>query len=1079
MAQSGYSKILIYGSGTTGNTPSASNMTNSSAGAELAINYADGILFYKNGSGTVTKLATASTAAGNLPGGTAGVIPYQSAAGTTSFTAAGASGQYLISGGTGSPTWATISSTLVSSFSGGSTGLTPATATSGAITLGGTLATSNGGTGLTGFTAANNALYSTSSSVLVAGTLPVAAGGSGVTVSSGANSIVLRDANVNVSANSFLTGFNSTAAGGSTVVLTAASAPYQLITGSGNQTFQLPDATTLSLGTTFSFNNNSSSGSVSINNNSSTLVASVGSGGYINVELLTNSNAAGTWDKHYQAPSNVSWTTSSLTYNGTYTGGGTWNGNAIGVAYGGTGLTSLTAGSLVYGNGTSAMNTLPIGTAGQVLTVNPGGTAPIWSSIGSSVVTTFSGGTTGLTPSTPSTGAITLGGTLATANGGTGLTTFTSGGAVYATSTSALTTGILPIASGGTNSSATPTLGGVAYGTGSAIAVTAVGTTGQVLISNAGSAPSWGSVGIANGGTGASTASAGFNALSPIANTGDLIIGNGSNSATRLGIGLNGYVLTSNGTTASWQAATASGVSSFSAGTTGLTPNSATTGAIVLGGTLAIANGGTGATTASAAFNALSPITSVGDLIIGTGVNTGSRLAIGTNGYVLTSNGTTASWAANTGTFSSVTITGGTINGTSVGATTASTGAFTTLSASSTVSGTGFSTYLASPPAIGGTAANTGTFTTIALGGNTQNQKLGAGDASIIKNRIINGAMVIDQRNAGASVATSAGSTIYTVDRFQATFSQISKYTIQQNAGSVTPPVGFTNYLGVTSSSAYTVGASEQFTIRQYIEGYNIADLAWGTANAKTVTLSFWVYSSLTGTFGGALTGYSNTYSYPFSYSIPVANTWTQISITIAGATSTTWNTTNSGGIALILSLGAGATVSGTAGSWSANTYYSATGATSVVGTNGATFYITGVQLEVGSSATGFEYRQYGQELALCQRYFYNMSFPQSQLSGPYSLLPCGANQNTTNTINFLQLPVSMRTSPSLTWSGPWEDLITGASGTTVTLNGQGQTPQSVFLNFIPSTGAFVTGGVNACRINNSNTWYGWLSAEL
>jgi hypothetical protein len=413
------------------------------------------------------------------------------------------------------------------------------------------------------------------------------------------------------------------------------------------------------------------------------------------------------------------------------------------------------------------MNTLPIGTAGQVLTVNPGGTAPVWSSIGSSAVTTFSGGTTGLTPSTPSTGAITLGGTLATANGGTGLTSFTSGGAVYATSSSALTTGILPIASGGTNSSATPTLGGVAYGTGSAIAVTAAGTTGQVLVSNGGSAPSWGSVGIANGGTGASTASAAFNALSPITTTGDLILGTGTNTAGRLAIGSNGYVLTSNGTTASWQASTggvtqivagtnvtispsggtgvvtinaaglnaaytrtsftaSAGQTTFSvvytvgylevflngvflngsdytatngtsmqlavgctagdivetvayntqtvvntnannivggaagellyqtgANTTGFTGVGTSGQALLSGGTgsptwgtLAITAGGTGATSKSAGFNALSPITSTGDLILGNGSNSATRLGIGSSGYVLTSDGTTASWQA-------------------------------------------------------------------------------------------------------------------------------------------------------------------------------------------------------------------------------------------------------------------------------------------------------------------------------------------------------------------------------------------------------------------------------------------------
>ena len=249
---------------------------------------------------------------------------------------------------------------------------------------------------------------------------------------------------------------------------------------------------------------------------------------------------------------------------------------------------------------------------------------------------------------------------------------------------------------------------------------------------------------------------------------------------------------------------------------------------------------------------------------------------------------------------------------------------------------------------------------------------LGAGNSSIMKNRIINGAMVIDQRNAGASV--TPGDSNYTLDRWQARLSQSSKFSVQQTT---TAPAGFTNSLKVTSLSAYSVAAGDYFFVNQQIEGFNCADLGWGTANAKTVTLSFQVYSSLTGTFGGSLrTGSGTAYSYPFSYSIPVANTWTSISVTVAGPTST-WaaSTTNGSGIEVDFALGVGSTYSGTAGSWSANTYISATGATSVVGTNGATFYITGVQLEVGSSATGFEYRQYGQELALCQRYYQIISY--------------------------------------------------------------------------------------------------------
>ena len=239
-----------------------------------------------------------------------------------------------------------------------------------------------------------------------------------------------------------------------------------------------------------------------------------------------------------------------------------------------------------------------------------------------------------------------------------------------------------------------------------------------------------------------------------------------------------------------------------------------------------------------------------------------------------------------------------------------------------------------------------------------------------MKNRIINGAMVIDQRNAGASVTNTSADLVFPVDRTNIYGTVSSKFTAQQNAGSVTPPVGFTNYLGCTSSSAYTVGASESFWVQQRIEGFNTADLQWGTANAKTVTLSFWVRSSLTGTFGGSFQNSASDRSYPYSYTISSANTWEYKTITVAGDTTGTWiGATNGMGIKIFWGLGSGATVSNTAGAWAAGTFTSATGATSVVGTNGATFYITGVQLEVGSTATSFDYRPYSTELMLCQRY--------------------------------------------------------------------------------------------------------------
>ena len=274
------------------------------------------------------------------------------------------------------------------------------------------------------------------------------------------------------------------------------------------------------------------------------------------------------------------------------------------------------------------------------------------------------------------------------------------------------------------------------------------------------------------------------------------------------------------------------------------------------------------------------------------------------------------------------------------------------------------------------------------------------------KNRIINGGMVIDQRNAGASVTPVNGQ--YLVDRFWAGCSVASKYSVQQNAGAVTPPVGFTKYLGATSLSAYSVVSSDALTLRQTIEGFNIADLGWGTANAQTVTLSFWVRSSLTGTFGGALNNSGYVRSYPFTYAISVANTWEQKTVTITGDTTGTWATDNTVGVIVGWSLGAGTSLSGTAGSWATATYTSATGAVSVVGTSGATFYITGVQLEKGSVATSFDQRAYSQELAMCQRYYWRL------IDGNAQEIGIGAAISATELNVVTIFPITMRDAPSL-----------------------------------------------------------------
>jgi len=323
----------------------------------------------------------------------------------------------------------------------------------------------------------------------------------------------------------------------------------------------------------------------------------------------------------------------------------------------------------------------------------------------------------------------------------------------------------------------------------------------------------------------------------------------------------------------------------------------------------------------------------------------------------------------------------------------------------------------------------------------------------VLKNRIINGAMVIDQRNAGASGTASA----FTIDRWGYSATQSSKGTWQQNAGSVTPPTGFSNYWGFTSSSAYSVTASDQFYFYQGIEGYNVADMGFGAAGASTFTISFWVRSSLTGTFGASVQNASQNRSYPFSYTISSANTWEQKTVTIVGDTSGTWLKTNGCGMYLLFGLGVGSTFSGTAGAWAGSNFVSATGATSVVGTNGATWYVTGVQLEIGTSATPFERRLYNQELANCQRYYWK-TYLQSVVAGTSSNLN-GAQIFITNNISTIQpfnftFPVCMRASPTCT---PYS--ISGTSGRNSTSSGLATyTDQTASVSYVSESGAYVAG---------------------
>jgi len=313
----------------------------------------------------------------------------------------------------------------------------------------------------------------------------------------------------------------------------------------------------------------------------------------------------------------------------------------------------------------------------------------------------------------------------------------------------------------------------------------------------------------------------------------------------------------------------------------------------------------------------------------------------------------------------------------------------------------------------------------------------------VLRNRIINGAMVVDQRNAGASV-TASTTGAYALDRWYLEEATDGAATVQQVSDG---PTGFTNSLKVTVTSTDTsIGASQYFEVDQNIEGFNTADLSFGTASASTITISFWVKSSLTGTFGGSIRNSAANRSYPFSYTINAANTWEKETITIAGDTTGTWiGATNGIGLRLTFALAAGSSLSGTVNTWAGANLLAPTGSTNLMGTASATWQVTGVQLEIGSTATPFERRLYNQELANCQRYTYKIGALST-----FQVFANGFAGQTTAAYGVLNMPVTMRAKPTLTSSGSFRlsDTNTGISASVSTPDATVMTLNTIELSF-------------------------------
>lgn len=645
------------------------------------------------------------------------------------------------------------------------------------------------------------------------------------------------------------------------------------------------------------------------------------------------------------------------------------------------------------------------GTGGQALLSGGEGAPPVWSTLSGT------GTVTSVALSTGSTGLTVSGGTSQTI---TGAGTFSIGG-------------VLALASGGTGSS-TASGARTNLGLGSLATSNSVDLTSQVT----------GTLPVANGGTGQTTYT-----------NGQLLIGNTTGSTlTKATLTAGTGISITNGAGSITIAATGAGTGTvtsvaFSTGTTGLSVTGSpitTSGTITLAGTLATTNGGTGltgftsggamyATSTSALTTGTLPVTAGG-----TGGTTATAALTnllpsqtGNSGKFLTTNGSSTSWGtAGTGTVTSVALSGGT-TGLSVS------GSPITTSGTITLSGT-----LAT--ANGGT----GTASTINYG---------------FKNRIINGAMSYDQRNLGAAVGTAVDNP-WLIDRWQLQTSSLTgKFNGGRNYATVTAPTGFLYNIGVTSQSAYTPTTGQAFDITQVIEGFNIQDLAWGTASAQSVTLSFWVYASTTGTYAGAIRNGAKNRSYVFTFSVTSANTWQQKTVTIAGDTSGTWDTGLGAGIWLSFSLGAYTTFeTASPGSWLSGNYVATTTSVAPVNTNGATFSITGVQLERGATATAFDMRSLGQEITLCQRYFQAL-----RADSEFDIVMMGSASSVANQANIMcPLQTPLRASPTVTYSNMLlykESTGTGFSFTGGIKNYLANLANQVVFELTTTTSASFTGG--------------------
>ena len=299
------------------------------------------------------------------------------------------------------------------------------------------------------------------------------------------------------------------------------------------------------------------------------------------------------------------------------------------------------------------------------------------------------------------------------------------------------------------------------------------------------------------------------------------------------------------------------------------------------------------------------------------------------------------------------------------------------------------------------------TVSTNRLSTNVKPSNLSSGFGSLgSRNLIINGGMQINERGSGTLTVNSSTS-VYPVDRWVSRGEGGSKaFTIQQ-ISVASSGLGVRNAIKVTSSQAASVGSSDLFNVRQMIEGYNIQRMNFGESGCKSMTLSFTAFSSVAGTHSGAFQNSAQNRSYPFTYTL-AQNTWTDVSVTIPPITDgSSWNETTGVGLRLVFDMGSGNNFRGTAGQWNSAQDEGATGAVRILETNGATWFVTKVQLEVGTESTDFEHRSFAEELSLCQRYYYQNT---AVIAGIF--IP--DNADTDSAYGGVQFPVPMRAAPTV-----------------------------------------------------------------